>query len=74
MQKVPIVMPSLFAKITAITSMPSMAPPKRIVNPLPTPEIIPPNKAHKNKSCSANGDAMLTLTGNMLIMRKDTME
>ena len=37
---VPTVRPSFFAKITARTSMPSIAPPLRMVRPLPTPEMI----------------------------------
>ena len=34
--------PSPLAKVTDSTSIPSIAPPKRIVRPLPTPEIRPP--------------------------------
>lgn len=52
-----------FAKIAAITSIPSMGPPKRMAKPLPIPEIIPPNSAQRSKSVSANGEAILTSIG-----------
>lgn len=61
--KVPTVIPKRFAKITAITSIPSIAPPKRMAKPLPIPEIIPPNSAQRSKSVSANGEAILTSIG-----------
>ena len=52
----------------AITSIPSIAPPNRIASPLPIPEIIPPKIAHKNKSLPANGDIILTFTGNTSVI------
>lgn len=52
-----------FAKIAAITSIPSMGPPKRMAKPLPIPEIIPPNSAQSNKSVPAKGEAILTSIG-----------
>ena len=48
--KEPTVRFSFLEKVTAITSTPSIAPPLRIVKPLPTPEIIPPNRAHSSRS------------------------
>ncbi len=66
--KVPTVMPNFFAKIIAITSIPSIAPPNLMARPLPTPEMIPPNTAHKNKSLPAIGDTMLTSTGNTSVI------
>ena len=48
--------------------MPSMAPPDLIAKPLPMPEISPPNKAHKRRSVPANGEAMLTSTGNTSVI------
>ena len=66
--KVPTETPSRFAKITAITSMPSIAPSKRIARPLPIPDTNPPNNAHKSKSFPANGDARLTSIGNTSVM------
>ena len=50
-------MPRRLEKITAMTSTPSMAPPKRMVMPLPTPEIRPPKTAHSSRSSPAKGEA-----------------
>ena len=61
-------MPILFANITDITSIPSIAPPYLIVIPLPTPEIKPPNKAQSNKSVPAKGDAKETSIGNTSVI------
>ena len=66
--------PIFFANITATISIPSIAPPKRIVNPLPHPEIIPPKRAHKNRSFPANGDTMLTSTGNISVITQAANE
>ena len=74
MTKDPTVSPSRLEKITAMTSMPSMAPPKRMVMPLPMPEISPPNRAHSSRSCPAKGDAEETSTGRMLVMTKEAEE
>ena len=63
MTKLPTLIPRRFENITDITSIPSIAPPYRIVRPLPMPDIAPPNKAHKSKSFCANGEAILTSTG-----------
>lgn len=61
--KVPTVIPKRFANITAMTSIPSMAPPKRMAKPLPIPEIMPPNNAQRSKSVPASGEAILTSIG-----------
>ena len=55
-----------FANTTAITSIPSNAPPNLIVKPLPIPEIIPPNKAQSKRSVPAKGEAKLTSIGKYL--------
>lgn len=65
---VPTVIPILFANITAITSIPSIAPPYLIAKPLPIPEITPPNNAHNKRSVPASGDAILTSIGNTLVI------
>ena len=52
-------MPIFLAKTTAMTSTPSIAPPKRIVMPLPTPEIMPPNTEHSRRSLPAIGEPPL---------------
>ena len=54
--KVPIDNPIFLAKTTDKTSIPSIAPPNRIVNPLPIPDIAPPNKAHNKTSLPAIGE------------------
>lgn len=63
MTNVPTVMPSLRAKMTAMTSMPSIAPPPRMASPLPTPEINPPKSAQSSRSVPASGEEMLTSSG-----------
>ena len=63
MTKVPTVMPRRLEKITAMTSIPSIAPPKRIARPLPIPDITPPNSAQSNRSVPARGEAILTSMG-----------
>lgn len=52
-----------FENITAMTSIPSIAPPNRMAKPLPIPEIIPPNNAQRSKSVTASGEAILTSMG-----------
>ena len=74
MTKEPTVSPSRFAKMTAMTSMPSMAPPQRMVRPLPMPEIKPPKMAHSSKSDPAKGEAVATSTGSTSLIRKETPE
>ena len=74
MTKVPTVMPSPLAKITAMTSMPSMAPPNRMAVPLPIPEIKPPNRAQRTRSCPAKGEADETSIGRISVMRNDARE
>ena len=69
MTKVPTVIPIFLAKITAITSMPSIAPPKRMVRPLPIPEISPPNTLHKSRSVPAKGELTVTSNGRTLLIR-----
>ena len=64
----PTVIPNLFAKITARTSMPSMAPPNRIAMPLPIPEISPPKMAQRSRSDPASGDTILTSTGSTSVI------
>ena len=59
---------SFFAKVTANTSMPSIAPPYRIVRPLPKPEINPPNSAHKNRSLPAMGETVRTSMGSTYVI------
>ena len=66
--------PIFFAKITAITSMPSIAPPNLIARPLPIPEITPPNTAQSSKSVPASGDAILTSTGRTSVISHETNE
>ncbi len=52
----PTVIPIFFANIKESTSTPSIAPPKRIVKPLPIPDIIPPNTAAKSFSFLVIGE------------------
>ena len=67
-------MPILLAKITESTSMPSIAPPKRIVKPLPTPEMTPPKIAQSSKSEPAQGETKDTSIGNTSMIKRDIME
>ena len=53
---VPTVRFSDFANITAITSIPSMAPPFLTAIPDPAPHMSPPNTAHRRISVPAIGD------------------
>ena len=71
---VPTVMPSFFEKITARTSIPSIAPPKRTARPLPTPEITPPNSEHSTRSFSASGEARDTSIGSTSVMSHEKNE
>ena len=66
---VPSEMPRLLANSTDSTSMPSMAPPWRMVSPLPTPEITPPKMAHSSKSDPASGEIKDTSTGSTFMIR-----
>ena len=61
--KVPIEIPIFLAKTTDKTSIPSIAPPNLIVNPLPTPEITPPKIAHRRRSSPARGETKDTSIG-----------
>lgn len=54
--------------------MPSIAHPKRIVIPLPAPDITPPKTAHSNKSDHANGDINETSIGRTSIIINDANE
>ena len=54
--------------------MPSMAPPNRMVRPLPAPDTSPPKMAHSSRSCPAKGEAADTSTGRMFVMTKDAAE
>ena len=45
-----------------------------MARPLPTPEIMPPNSAHKNKSVPASGEAMLTSMGSTSVMSQAATE
>jgi len=58
----------------AMTSMPSIAPPWRIVSPLPMPETMPPNSAQSSRSSPARGDAMLTSMGSTSVMSQEEIE
>ena len=72
--KLPTDIPIFFANITERTSIPSIAPPKRIARPLPIPEITPPNKAHKSKSVPASGEANVTSTGRISVISHEHTE
>ena len=67
-------MPILLANITERTSIPSIAPPKRIVIPLPTPDITPPKTAHSSKSDPARGEINETSTGSTSMIINDASE
>ena len=57
-----------FENITAMTSITSIAPPKRMAKPLPMPEIILPNSAQRSKEVPASGEAILTSMGKTSII------
>ena len=72
--KEPMEIPIFLAKITDNTSMPSIAPPKRIVRPLPIPDINPPKIAHKSRSEPARGETKFTSIGSTCMIRNETNE
>ena len=45
-----------------------------MVNPLPTPDITPPNIAHNNKSEPASGETRLTSIGRTSVIKKANSE
>lgn len=65
MTKVPTVIPRRLEKITAMTSIPSIAPPKRIARPLPIPRY------HAAKQCTEQQIRAGKRRGNTDINRKD---
>ena len=49
--------------------IPSIAPPNRMVRPLPTPETRPPKSAHSSRSVPASGETKFTSIGNTCMIR-----
>ena len=45
-----------------------------MARPLPTPEMMPPNRAHRNRSVPASGEAMLTSMGSTSVMSQADVE
>ena len=67
-------MPIRLAKTTERMSMPSMAPPKRMVRPLPMPEMTPPKMAQSSRSVPASGETKATSMGNTFMIKNDMNE
>ena len=64
MTNVPTVRLSFFAKTSDMTSTPSIAPPERIVRPLPMPEINPPKTDARSRLVPAMGETPSPIEGN----------
>ena len=67
-------MPIFLENTTESTSIPSIAPPNRIVRPLPIPDMTPPKMAHSKRSEPARGEINETSIGKTFMIKKDITE